>query len=189
VLSGRLSLLHRGVYAVGAGPETNERRWAAAVLACGEGAALSHLSAAALWELRLVDPRVIDVSVRSRSTHAREGLRVHRPRLLAPEDVTCCRAIPVTTVARTLIDIAGIVSRRSVERALDEAEYLALLHEPQLDATLMRHQASAGAARLVDCLSRHQPGTTRTKTPLEEAIVTPGLRLPAIAACASRGAR
>jgi very-short-patch-repair endonuclease len=65
--SGRLSLLHRGVYAVGPAPGTQERRWAAALLACGEGAVLSHVSAAALWHLRAVDPAVID------------GLRRHEP--------------------------------------------------------------------------------------------------------------
>jgi very-short-patch-repair endonuclease len=172
VRSGRLSPLHRGVYAVGPGPGTKERRWAAAVLACGEGAVLSHLSAAALWELRPVDPWVIDVSVAARRARVRDGLRVHRPRLLAPEDVARRRAIPVTSVARTLVDIAEVVSRRSLERALDEAEYLALLHPPRLQETLERNHARVGAARLASCLRRHEPGTTRTKNALEEAFLT-----------------
>ena len=169
--SGRLSPLHRGVYAVGPGPGTRERRWAAAVLACGRGAVLSHLSAAALWELRPVDPRVIDVAVPTRSARVRDGLRVHRPRLLAPEDVARRRAIPVTTVPRTLIDIAEVVSRRSLERALDEAEYLSLLHQPEVEEALERHQTRTGAARLANCLRRHEPGTTRTKNPLEERFL------------------
>ena len=165
---GRLSPLHRGVYALGAGPATKERRWAASVLASGDGAVLSHLSAAALWELRSVDPSAIDVSVRSRNRHSRDGLRVHRPRRLDPPDTTRCRRLPVTTVARTLIDLAEVVSRRSLERALDEAEFLGLLHhqQPQLEKALERNGGRTGAARLAACMRRHDPGTTRTKNAL-----------------------
>jgi len=169
--SGRLSLLHRGVYAVGPAPGTQERRWAAALLACGEGAVLSHVSAAALWRLRAVDPAVIDVSVASRSRHARDGLRVHRPRLLDAPDTTRHRGLPVTAVPRTLIDLAETISRRSLERALDEAEFLALLHQPHLQAALERHANRTGGARVAACLRRHEPGTTRTKNLLEETFL------------------
>jgi very-short-patch-repair endonuclease/predicted transcriptional regulator of viral defense system len=169
--AGRLSLLHRGVYAVGPGPGTRERRWAAAVLACGEGAVLSHLSAAALWGLRAVDPAVIDVSVATRNRRCRDGLRIHRPRHLDPADTTHHRAIPVTAIPRTLIDLAEMVSRRSLERALDEAEFLGLLVGVQVEQALERHRGRAGAARLAACLRRHEPGTTRTKSPLEEAFL------------------
>src|ERR671918_2611669 len=51
VAAGRFHRIHRGVYAVGHASLSNEGRWMAAVLACGEGAALSHRSAAELWEL------------------------------------------------------------------------------------------------------------------------------------------
>lgn len=169
--SGRLSLLHRGVYAVGAFPGTKERRWAAAVLACGEGAVLSHLSAAALWELRPVDPSVIDVSVHRSGRKRRDGLRIHRPRHLSSADTANRRAIPVTTVPGTLIDLAEVTSRRSLERALDEAEFLTLLRQPELEQALARNAARTGAARLTACLRRHEPGTTRTKSPLEEAFL------------------
>ena len=73
VRTGRLSPSRRGVYSVGVSPPSRERRWMAALLACGPGAVLSHLSAAALWELRPVDPVVIDVSVPRRNARARKG--------------------------------------------------------------------------------------------------------------------
>jgi very-short-patch-repair endonuclease len=171
VRTGRFSLLHRGVYAVGSAPGTRERRWVAAVLACGEGAVLSHLSAAALWQLRPVDPAVLDVSVQRGGRRSRDGLRIHRPRRTDARDTTHLRAIPLTTVPRTLIDLAETIARRSLERALDEAEYLNLLHQPDLEAALERARGRTGAARLTACLRRHEPGTTRTRSPLEEVFL------------------
>jgi len=169
--SGRLVRLHRGVYAIGGAPPTRERRWAAAVLACGEGAALSHLSATALWRLTERDPVVIDVSLPSRSKRSHEGLRVHRPRRLGSEDCTRHAGIPVTTIPRTLIDCAEVLGSRSMERALDEAQYLKLLDRSDLDEALDRHRSRAGAARLRKVLARHEPGATRTRSPLEEAFL------------------
>jgi hypothetical protein len=180
VRTGRLAPLHRGVYAVGVGPETKERRWAAAVLAAGEGAVLSHLSAAALWQIRSVDPPVIDLSVPRGGRHLRDGLRTHRPRALESRDVTRCRAIPVTTVERTLIDLAETISRRSLERALDEAEFLSLISDSALAEALERNRGRTGAARLAACLRRHEPGSTRTRSELEECFLalTRGAGLP-----------
>lgn len=86
--SGSLVALYRGVYALAGAQPTSEQRWAAAVLACGETAALSHLSATALWALRGADPVVIDVSLTSRSRRRRHGIRVHRPIGFGEEDIT-----------------------------------------------------------------------------------------------------
>lgn len=168
--SGRLRWLCRGVYSLGVAPATQEGRWLAAVLSCPEGAVLSNLSAAALWGLRDIDPKTIDVSVPARSGKRRAGIRVHRPRHLNAADVTAHRGIPVTSVPRTLIDMAEMVSTRSLERALDEAQYLKLLGRGDLKTALHRHRGRAGAARLAAALRRHLPGTTRTRSPLEEAF-------------------
>ncbi len=143
----------------------------AAVLACGEGAVLSHLSAAALWGIRSQDPITIDVSVASRVKRSVECVRVHRPRLLGDIDVTVRAGIPVTSVPRTLIDSAEVVPRRTLERALDEAEYLRLLDSTGLARALKRHRGRAGAARLSAALSEHDPGTTRTQSELEERFL------------------
>lgn len=182
--SGRLTQLHRGVYVSGGSPATRERRWAAAVLACGPGAVLSHLSAAALWALSEADPVVIDVSVRSRVRRSRAGIRVHRPRRLASEDGTALRGIPVTTMPRTLIDLAMTLGSRSLERCLDEAQYLGLLDSGELAAALCRHRGHPGAVRLRATLERHSPGSTRTRSRLEEKffelVRRSGLPLPEV---------
>lgn len=172
------------MYSVGLAPPTRERRWAAAVLACGPGAVLSHLSAGVLWELREIDPVTIDVSVPRRNARSRDGIRVHRPRRLDRVDVTRCRGIPVTSLPRTLIDLAETVSTRTLERALDEAEYLKRLDEPTLHAALHRNGGRIGATRLRAALCRHEPGTTRTRTTLEEAfyelVTASGLEQPEV---------
>ena len=168
---GSLVRLHDGVYAVGGTPATQERRWAAAVLACGEGAVLSHLSAAALWRLRDADPAVIDTSLASRRMRSREGIRAHRPMRLDKKDTATHRGIPVTTVPRTLIDLAEVLGTRTLERTLDEAEYLGLLDRGALASALERNGTRTGTARLRAVLARHEPGTTRTRSPLEEAFL------------------
>jgi len=184
VRTGRLLTSRRGVYSVGVAPPTRECRWAAALLACGPGAVLSHLSAAALWELRPLDPVTIDVSVPRRGTRPRRGIRVHRPRHLDAEDVTRRHKLPVTSVHRTLIDLAETLSTRSRERALDEAEFLRLLDLADVRASIQRHRGRNGAARLAKVLTRHEPGATRTRTALEEdfyvLVSTAGLPKPEV---------
>ncbi|MEJ7788800.1 MAG: hypothetical protein WKF29_02855 [Thermoleophilaceae bacterium] len=108
---------------------------------------LSHRSAAALWRLRPVDPPVIDVASPSRRKRLRTGVRVHRPSTLDPKDLTRHHGIGVTTVPRTLIDLAEVLGTRSLERALDEAEYLRLLDRQALqDAPRETHPVPAPRA-------------------------------------------
>src|SRR5215207_5052818 len=102
---GRLQRIHRGVYAVGHAQQTSEARWMAAVMACGSGSVLSHLDAAALWKIFQGEGAHIHVTTMSRAGRGLPGIRDHRPRRLAREDVTVKDGIPVTTVARTLIDL------------------------------------------------------------------------------------
>ena len=154
------------------------------MLACGTGAVLSHLSAAALWELRSADPVNIDVSVPRRGVRPRERIDVHRPRHLDAQDVTRRCGIPVTTVSRTLIDLAEVLSTRALERALDEAHFLMRLDRAQLNAALERNANRMGAKRLAKVLTRHEPGATRTRTKLEEdfyvLVIAAGLPQPEV---------
>src|SRR3954470_16877965 len=76
--AGRLHRVHRGVYAVGHRVLPARGAWMAATLACGDGAVLSHTTAAALWELRATDGAVVDVTVPSAGARRRPGLRIHR---------------------------------------------------------------------------------------------------------------
>jgi very-short-patch-repair endonuclease len=104
--SGRLHRLHRGVYAVGHASVTVEGQWVAAVLTCGDGAVLSHESAAALWGIAPRSPSLVHVTVPGYGGRARrEGIRIHRSGTLRSGDITRRRNIPVTTQARTLRDL------------------------------------------------------------------------------------
>jgi very-short-patch-repair endonuclease len=124
VRTGRLHRLHRGVYAVGHDRLRLEGRWLAAVFACGPGAVLSHRDAALLWDLRQSSSAVIDVMVPSwNGRGAKQGIRVHRTRRLRGDEVTVRRGIPVTTLARTLLDLADVLGRQALRRVVTEAEY------------------------------------------------------------------
>ena len=106
----------------------------AAVLACGRGAALSHASAAALWELRRAAPARIHVTVPTAGGRARRAIRVHRVATLTAEEATIKDAIPVTTPARTILDLAAILQAAHLENVLNRMEFLRLADYPALAA-------------------------------------------------------
>ena len=171
IRDGRLHSLHRGVFAVRHPMLPAKGRWMAAVLAVGDGAVLSHLPAAALWDVRASSSAVVDVTVPTRNGRARRrGIVVHRS-ALAPADVTRRDRIPVTTLARTLLDLAEVVTRRTLERTLDEAERLRLLDLETLAAVVARNSGRPGAATLSSILGTHAPGATITKSELEERFL------------------
>lgn len=123
VAVGRLHRLHRGVYAVGHRSLSWRGRWLAAVLAVGEGAVLSHASAAALWQFMRPIPGPIHVTVSGDGGRKkRQGIRVYRSRTLVPRQITRRHGIAVTTPARTIDDIRGAVEPRLFRRALRQAE-------------------------------------------------------------------
>jgi very-short-patch-repair endonuclease/predicted transcriptional regulator of viral defense system len=120
---GRLHAIHRGVYAL-IPPAALAPLGApmAAVLACDEGAILSHLSSAALWGFVPWGSRELHVTLSSGHRRPQTGIRHHRLKApLDPRDVTRRRNIPVATAARAVVEIAGELSTRDLERALDEA--------------------------------------------------------------------
>ncbi|HEU4943968.1 MAG TPA: type IV toxin-antitoxin system AbiEi family antitoxin domain-containing protein [Solirubrobacterales bacterium] len=125
---GWVHRVHRGVYAVGHPGISIHGRWMAATLACGEGAAVSHRSAAVLWGLlkaRGLGPT--DVSVPSEAGRAaHRGIRIHRCRSLVPTLVTCRDGIPVTTPARTIGDLRRSVPAWECRRAIRQAVVLGL---------------------------------------------------------------
>jgi predicted transcriptional regulator of viral defense system len=115
--SGHLVRLHRGVYAVGHAQLRPEGRWLAAVLAAGPEAALSHRSAAALHGIREVSG-ALDVTTTRRV--AVRGVVVHRTTVLDARDVTTRRGVRATTLARTLVDLAGILTAEQLGKLLRE---------------------------------------------------------------------
>jgi len=143
---GRLHILHRGVYTVGHRAITQHGRWMAAVLAAGPGAVLSHRSAAALWGIRPTTRTRIEVTV-PRTLHATPTLHP-RCAVLQRDEVTTNDGIPTTTPARTLLDLAGLLGKRPLERALNEAEAMRLTSEAPVAELMERHPAKRGIADL-----------------------------------------
>jgi Transcriptional regulator, AbiEi antitoxin/Protein of unknown function (DUF559) len=139
---GWLIALHPGVYAVGHKAVSRQGRWLAAVLWGGPGAVLSHLSAAALWGLLKDGPGVEISSLRR--TRSQPGVRRHRNELL-PMERTLRHGIPVTSLARTLLDVASAVSVPAMETAIREAEYRHRFLPGTLAATLIDHRGQRGA--------------------------------------------
>lgn len=176
--TGRLHRLYLGVYAVGPADPTRQGRWMAAVLACGEGAALSHGSAAALYG---IEDRELgfSVSVPSPRNPARPELRVHRVSGLGLEVGTYDR-IPVTTPARTLLDLATEVSGRRLEAAVNAADRLGLIDPEELRAELARRRGQPGVRILRELLDRDTFALTESE--LERRFLrialTAGLGVP-----------
>lgn len=151
---GLLYSVQRGIYAVGRPTLTQHGRWLAAVLACGDGAVLSHSSAAALWRIGYEGRGEVEVSLSSPSRRRRPGIRIHRRPSLAQSDTTTRRNIPVTTPVRTLIDLALRLDRRRLERAINEADKYDLVHPPELRKALDQRSGEPGVARLRVILDR-----------------------------------
>ena len=166
VRKGFLVRIHRGVYAVVHAGLTREGRFMAAVLACGAGAALSHQSAAVVWEW--VDPRGarIHVTVPTPGGRARRGLVVVHRSPLGADDVTDKNGIPVTTPRRALIDMADVSERRELERLFDEAAY-----RGHNIAGLCPIPGRRGSGLLSSVIADHKPGSTRTRSPHEEGML------------------
>jgi very-short-patch-repair endonuclease len=156
LMSRRLVPLHRGVYALGHRRLTNAGWYLAAVRAIGPGAVLSHTHAAALHRIRPPLLGRINVTVVSRGRRQRKGIRVHSVRDLPPEHVTVVDRIPVTTVARTLADLAGTVDEPALMRAIEAAESLELLDVPSVLAV---SAGRTGAQRLRRLLEQETPHT------------------------------
>jgi very-short-patch-repair endonuclease len=167
VRAGRLHRVHPRVYAVGHPRLTQHGRFLAAVLSYGEHAVLSHRAAAVLWGLcRERSPR-IDVTVPSGGGRRRRGAIIVHRSPLPPAEVTVKEGVPVTTPARTLVDLADVLPRRALERAIDEAAYL------RMDlAELEPRRGRRGAGLLARVLAEHDPGSTRTRSPLEERMLS-----------------
>ncbi len=168
VRSGRLHRLHRGVFAVGHVGITREGRWMAAVLALGKGAVLSHVTAAALWRLRASAASTIHVTVPTIGGRGpRPGIIVHRCRALRPEDATGVDGIPVASVARTLLDVAGMLAPGPLERAVEQSLILRLFDMHAVRALIDADPTRPGARALERIVSTIDDEPTITRSDLE----------------------
>jgi very-short-patch-repair endonuclease/predicted transcriptional regulator of viral defense system len=164
--AGRLCALHRGVFSVGYISPSPYASMMAAVLACGPRSAISHLSAAALWEIIAPMPDRVDVTTMDNRGH--RGIVVHITRRLTPEDVTRRHNIPVTTLARTLVDLASTLDTRALARALNEARVRHRLHDMMVERALDAMPRRKGAARLRVLL---EPNDAPTRSALEDRFL------------------
>ncbi|MFN8215028.1 MAG: type IV toxin-antitoxin system AbiEi family antitoxin domain-containing protein [Solirubrobacterales bacterium] len=181
VARGQLHRLHTGVYAVGHTDLSLHGRCLGAVLGCGRGALLSHWSAAWLWGLMPASAVPIHVTTPI-PRHRRLGLAIHRSRTFAAEDRALCEGIPVTSVARTALDLAARVRSRSLNRLLQRSEELGLFDLPDFESVLDRNRGHRGRKPLRLAVAIYEPPPF-TRSGLErrffELILAHGLPRPA----------
>jgi Transcriptional regulator, AbiEi antitoxin/Protein of unknown function (DUF559) len=146
VHTGWLIPVYAGVYAVGSVQRTPVARSRAAVLACGETAAPSHGSAASLWGFDKHWDVPFEVTVRA--LRKRNGIKVHRSRALTRRDITRQHGIPVTSPARTVLDIAPRLTGKRLSRFVNDALRTPYLHVPDLADVLNRNPAHPGTRRI-----------------------------------------
>lgn len=162
--TGRLRLVTRGVYVVGRPELTQRGRWMAAVLASGRGAMISHLSAAALWEMHRPGRQTpIDVVVPRPTTHRRAGVRMHRRLGLRDGERREVDGIPVTDPLSTLVDIAVELTTAELERAVNEAIQRDLVDPEAMQIELGGFPPRPGAGQLRRLLDRDTFVLTETR--------------------------
>ena len=165
VRAGRLHRLYTGVFAVGHTRLPPEGRRLAAVLALGEGAVLSHVSAAAHHALRPSAATAIHVTVPTANGRIRRsGIVVHRSTTLRPEDVERVDGIPVTSVARTLLDLAGMLAPGPLERAVERSLQLRAFDLAAVRSTIAANRTRPGSATLAQIVAtiHDEPPLTRS---------------------------
>jgi len=163
---------------VGHSHVTREGRFLAAVKSLGEDALLSHFAAAAHWELIDWDERHPEVTVPRRGVRCRPGIRVHFTSAVDPRAVMRHRGIPVTAPARTLVDLAAVVSDKLLRAAVRRALARRRVSIRQLVATRRRLGPRRGAARLDRVLATAAPTRSELEDVVLDLIVDAGLARP-----------
>lgn len=164
---GLLHRVHRGVDAVGHLALSREARWLAAVFAAGDGAALSHLAAAALWRIARMSGPITVVSPRKVRI---AGVRVHRCNRLDPRDVTIRNGIPVTTVARTIVDLAEVETVERLTNVMHEADFWGRLDLDAVRACAARLLGRHGLNVLEAAIDEYLKGSAGTKSDKEDTF-------------------
>jgi hypothetical protein len=160
IRAGRLHIIYRGVYAIGHRALSPRGRLMAAALYAGRDAALICRTAGALWSLRPYSGQTEVASLRQ--LRAPRGLRIRRV-ALRPDEITTLDGIPVTTVARTLFDLAAVLQPHQLDRALEQAELQHRFDLTPLVDLLNRYPRRKGTRALrnaIDAMPSHS-GHTR----------------------------
>jgi hypothetical protein len=166
----RLHRHYRGVYSVGHAHLHPEGRWLAAILAAGEGAALSHLSAAKLWQIwRRRAPGIDVLAPRGRRTPASVRLRSYRR--LDPSDVTVRDRIPVTTVARTMVDLTDVLTPHQLANVIHEAQFRGLYDARATEAAIARANGRRHLTVLERAIALIEQGSAGTRSAAEDRLL------------------
>jgi len=174
IRAGRLHQVQPGIYAVGHRLIPREGRWMAAVLASGPDAVLSHWSAAALWAIRPNSRTRIDVTV-AHATRSSDAIRRHVSQV-PPDERTAEEGIPVTSVPRTIFDLAATEPADVVENLLREAEYRQLHDRLSLWHLLERYPSRRGTRKVRAALGRLKSEPPGRRRSLLEERFAPFLR-------------
>lgn len=150
--NGRLLPVHRGVYALGHVAPSIDGDYMAAVLACGAGAVLSHRAVAHALRLRRGRAPRPAVTVATTGGRRRPGIVVHRVRALHPLDVSILDGIPITTVPRTLLDLAPTTAPAALTRMCHEGWVHHGTGPSEIEAVIARNPGKPGAAKLREAL-------------------------------------
>jgi hypothetical protein len=177
VARGVLHRIDTGLYAVGHATLSREARWLAGVLAAGDRAALSHLSAGRLCEVSRFAAPLTEV-VSTRQHRPRPGIRFHRTRVLHPLDVTTHLRIPVTSIHRLLVDLSDVLTAHQLANVIHEAAFLGRFVEPATRDAMARVTGRHRLHVLDQAIALHHAGSAGTKSGAEDAFLTLVAGLP-----------
>jgi very-short-patch-repair endonuclease len=169
VCAGRLHRLYRGVFAVGHINLSRHAHCLAAVLACGPHALLSHVSAAWLWGLTKTSPLPASVST-PLHRRRRPSIRLHEARSLTTEDRALLEGIPVTSLPRTLLDLAATVRFEWLEKMVERSEDLELFDLRAVEELLERTVGHHGHGPLRKAIALYKPSSF-TRSTLERRFL------------------
>jgi predicted transcriptional regulator of viral defense system len=168
VEAGRLHRVFRGVYSAGHPARTVEAVEMAAALACGPGAVVSYWTASARWKL-LRPVQALHVSVPG--DRRVPGIQTHFVKQFHPHDKTKRDGIPITSVPRTLLDIAGVADERTLRRAVNQAARSGWLNHRAIQETLHRNPRRQGSKQLRAVIASVNPAARQTRSDLEVAFL------------------
>lgn len=177
--AGRLRTAFRGVYAVGHVALRREGWWTAALLVCGEGAALSHRTAGSVWGMLAGPVLPVDVTTGTDGGRRHSGIRNHRARL-HPVDALVIDDLRVTTPSRTIVDLAAVLEGRALREVVERAQDLRRFDPEDVRATLDRAPRRPGTRRLRDLITLMSPDRSNARSYLERLFLalTRTARLP-----------
>jgi very-short-patch-repair endonuclease len=183
--AGWLVPQHEGVYAVGHTALTYHSHLIAAVYACGEDALASHRSAGKLWGILRGTQRIEVTGPRSRVP--KNGFTLHRSRLIHDEDRATIDNIPVTSLARTLVDLADVLSEERLADAVNEAELRQIFDLKPVERVLERLPGRKGRHKLARVLAAYRDVQPFTRSKGERLVFRiceeHGLPKPRVNAC------